>query len=106
MYLYVCMYVCMYICIYVQDLCAHFHSRFTWGGQGPPVEGDFVIVPRGQTLSIDVHTPILRVLLIDGGTVLFDDNQNVSLHSDHILIVKGGLLQVRAVSYVRTYVLT
>ena len=62
-----------------------------------------MIVPQGQTLSIDVHTPILRVLLIDGGTVLFDDNQNVSLHSDHILIVKGGLLQVRAVSYVRMY---
>ncbi len=67
------------------------------------MEGDFVIVPQGQTLSIDVRTPVLRVLLIDGGTVLFDDNQNVSLHSDHILIVKGGLLQVRAVSYVRTY---
>lgn len=58
--------------------------------------GDFVIVPKGQTLSIDVDTPILGILLIDGGTVLFDDNQNVSLHSNHILIVKGGLLQVRA----------
>ena len=60
------------------------------------MEGDFVIVPKGQTLSIDVDTPILSILLIDGGTVLFDDNQNVSLHSNHILIVKDGLLQVRA----------
>ena len=60
------------------------------------MEGDFVIVPKGQTLSIDVDTPILSILLIDGGSVLFDDNQNVSLHSNHILIVKDGLLQVRA----------
>ena len=66
------------------------------------MEGDFVIVPKGQTLSIDVDTPVLRILLIDGGTVLFDDNQNVSLHSEHILVVKGGLLQVR--TYVCTYI--
>ena len=89
----------MYVCMCF--LCP-FHYRFTWGGQEPPVEGDFVIVPKGQTLSIDVDTPVLRILLIDGGTVLFDDNQNVSLHSEHILVVKGGLLQVR--TYVRTCV--
>jgi plastocyanin len=69
-------------------------STFTWGGEDPPVEGDFVVVPKGQTLSIDVDTPILSVLLVEGGNVLFDDNQNVSLHAEHILIVNNGSLQV------------
>ena len=70
-------------------------SNFTWGGLAPPVEGDFVVVPKGQTLSIDVDTPILSMLLIEGGSVLFDDNQDVTLRSEHILIVNDGLLQVR-----------
>ena len=70
-------------------------SNFTWGGLAPPVEEDFVVVPKGQTLSIDVDTPILSVLLIEGGSVLFDDNQDVTLRSEHILIVNDGLLQVR-----------
>lgn len=82
-----------------QLFCSHIHCRFTWGGEDPPVEGDFVVVPKGQTLSIDVDTPILSILLIDGGSVLFDDNQNVSLRAEHILIVKDGLLQVRAQGY-------
>ena len=39
-------------------------SRFTWGGESPPVAGDFVVVPKGQTLVLDVRTEVLRVLLI------------------------------------------
>ena len=49
-------------------------SVYTWNGSRLPEEGDFVIVPKGQTLSLDVHTPVLKILLIDGGTLLFDDN--------------------------------
>ena len=69
-------------------------SNFTWGGQSPPVEGDFVVVPRGQTLAIDVHTPILSFLLIQGGTVMFLDEGNVSLHTQFVLVTDNGTLQV------------
>lgn len=41
-------------------------SKYTWGGRDPPIEGDFVIVPAGQTLLLDVDTPVLAMLLIEG----------------------------------------
>ena len=70
-------------------------SRFTWGGRDPPVAGDFVIVPAGQTLVLDVRTEVLRILLIQGGELIFDDEADgVELHSENVLIVDGGKLQV------------
>ncbi|XP_038070546.1 fibrocystin-L-like isoform X1 [Patiria miniata] len=68
-------------------------SRYTWGNQDPPIAGDFVIVPAGQTLLLDVTTPILKMLLIQGGQVIFDE-ADIELHAENILIVDGGLLQV------------
>ena len=41
-------------------------SKFTWGGLDPPTAGDFIIVPTGQTLLVDVNTPILKMVLIMG----------------------------------------
>ncbi|XP_078698697.1 fibrocystin-L-like isoform X2 [Branchiostoma floridae x Branchiostoma belcheri] len=69
-------------------------SVYTWGGEGLPEEGDFVIVHAGQTLLLDTDTPILRMLLIQGGTLLFHDERNVHLQSEYILITDGGTLQV------------
>ena len=72
-------------------------SRFTWGGQDPPQEGDFVVVPRGQTLVLDTVTPVLAYLLVQGGELVFDseaaDNQ-VELHTQGMLITGGGRLEV------------
>ncbi|XP_022094388.1 fibrocystin-L-like [Acanthaster planci] len=68
-------------------------SRYTWGNKDPPIKGDLVVVPAGQTLLLDVTTPILSMLLIQGGTVMFDE-KNIELHSQNILIVDGGHLQV------------
>ena len=70
------------------------NSTFTWGGQPPPVEGDFVVVPKGQTLAINVHTPILSFLLIQGGTVMFLDEGDVSLHTQFVLITDNGVMEV------------
>ena len=71
------------------------NSRFTWGGESPPVAGDFVVVPKGQTLVLDVRTEVLKVLLIQGGELIFDDvADGVELHSENIIIVGGGKLQV------------
>ena len=70
-------------------------SEYTWGGLGLPKEGDFVIVPAGQTLVLDIYTPVLKILLIQGGELVFDDEKDgVQLHSEHILITDGGKLQV------------
>eukprot|EP00058_Branchiostoma_floridae_P026715 XP_002612206.1 hypothetical protein BRAFLDRAFT_108902 [Branchiostoma floridae] len=69
-------------------------SVYTWGGDGLPVAGDFVIVQEGQTLLLDTDTPILRMLLIQGGTLLFHDEGDVHLQSEYILITDGGTLQI------------
>ncbi len=72
-------------------------SPFTWGGGPLPLEGDFVVIPRGQTLILDTTTPILSYLLIQGGELIFDDEQEdnvVQLHTQGALITEGGRLQI------------
>ena len=70
-------------------------SLYTWGGTSLPVEGDFVIIPAGQTLVLDIATPVLKILLIQGGELIFEDEKDgVELHSENVLIVDGGKLQV------------
>lgn len=68
-------------------------SNFTWGGAAPPGEGEFVVVPQGQLLLLDESTPVLKMILIDGGELLFDE-QDITLRAENILIVKGGRLTV------------
>ncbi|XP_066278772.1 fibrocystin-L-like [Branchiostoma lanceolatum] len=68
-------------------------SVFTWGRGPLPEAGDFVVVPAGQTLLLDTDTPVLKMLLIEGGELIFDE-QDVELQAENILITGGGLLQV------------
>lgn len=41
-------------------------SPWTWGGDSIPVEGELVVIREGHTVLLDVDTPILNTLLIDG----------------------------------------
>ncbi|XP_024857831.1 fibrocystin-L isoform X2 [Kryptolebias marmoratus] len=68
-------------------------SRFTWGGLSPPEEGSFAVITEGQTILLDTSTPVLKMLLIQGGTLLFDE-ADVELQAENILITDGGRLQV------------
>ena len=72
-------------------------STFTWGGGPLPREGDFVVIPKGQTLVLDTKTPVLAYLLIQGGELIFDrekgDNE-VELHTNGGLITSDGRLEV------------
>jgi hypothetical protein len=42
----------------------------SWFNQEPPVDGDFVWVPDGQVILLDVNTPVLTVLLVEGSLSL------------------------------------
>lgn len=68
-------------------------SIFTWGGTTLPAEGEFVVIPAGQTLLLDISTPILSFLLIQGGQLIFDE-RDIELQANNIMITDGGLLQV------------
>lgn len=51
-------------------------SPFTWGGGPLPKEGDLVVITPGQTILLDVSTPKLTLLLIQGKSKVLNP-QNV-----------------------------
>ena len=69
-------------------------SPWTWGGDSPPEEGTIVSIDSGKTVYFDTTTPILKALIVDNASLIFDDNQDVALNAEYILIVNGGRLQV------------
>ncbi|XP_045124918.1 fibrocystin-L-like [Portunus trituberculatus] len=71
-------------------------SPFTWDNQPPPSEGQLAVVTEGQTLLLDQSTPVLKMLLIQGGHVVFDVEavEELVLRAEYILIVEGGSLSI------------
>ncbi|XP_066530272.1 fibrocystin-L-like [Hoplias malabaricus] len=68
-------------------------SRYTWGGESPPEQGTFAVITKGQTILLDVSTPVLKMLLIQGGKLIFDE-ADIELQAENILITDGGALQI------------
>ena len=65
-------------------------SKYTWGGQEPPLEGESVYIKQGQTVFFDTNTPVLNLILIEG-TLIFEDEQDVHLQAKYIFINNGKL---------------
>ncbi|XP_043545299.1 PKHD1 like 1, tandem duplicate 1 [Chiloscyllium plagiosum] len=68
-------------------------SRYTWGGDTPPEAGSLVVITRGQTILLDQSTPVLKMLVIQGGTLVFDE-ADIELQAENILITDGGVFQI------------
>ncbi|ESO84871.1 hypothetical protein LOTGIDRAFT_131466, partial [Lottia gigantea] len=68
-------------------------SQYTWGNNPPPVAGDLVVIPANQTILLDTDTPVLKMLIIQGGKLIFDE-KDVEFRAEYILIVDGGVLEV------------
>jgi hypothetical protein len=64
----------------------------TWKNQDMPVDGDFVWIPDGQVVLLDVETPVLAFLLVEGD-LFFDRERDVSVDSYYIFVF-GGYMQV------------
>ena len=64
----------------------------TWRNQEPPVAGDLVWIPEGQVILLDVSTPVISMLLIEG-ELYFDPTRDVNLDASYVY-VNGGRLQV------------
>uniref|UniRef100_A0A3B4AGA3 Uncharacterized protein n=1 Tax=Periophthalmus magnuspinnatus TaxID=409849 RepID=A0A3B4AGA3_9GOBI len=87
-----------YKLFFVQDKADFFYidvwsSRFTWGGLSPPEKGTFAVITKNQTILLDTSTPVLKMLLIQGGTLVFDE-ADIELQAENILITDGGALQI------------
>ncbi|KAI7798957.1 putative fibrocystin-L, partial [Triplophysa rosa] len=68
-------------------------SPYTWGGLSPPEKGTFAVITAGQTILLDTSTPVLKMLLIQGGRLIFDE-ADIELQAENILIKDGGALQI------------
>ena len=72
-------------------------SHFTWGCNdtsvpcpNKPAAGDIAVIPAGKTVLLDESTPILSVLLIQGGTLLWAHQDGIKLSAQYILITDMG----------------
>lgn len=50
----------------------------TWGGESLPRDKHFAVVPKGETLVVDMNTPIMNTILVEG-TLLFDPSLELDL---------------------------
>ena len=68
-------------------------SVWSWGGVSAPQAGEFIVITEGQTILLDTDTPVLKFLLINGGTLMFDkDAASLELQAEYILVAGGGKL--------------
>jgi len=67
---------------------------FISGGLPPPGEDDIVVIGPNQYIYFDTTTPILTAIIIQSGSLIFDDNQDVNLNVGYIVITDGGTLQI------------
>ena len=67
-------------------------SPYTWGYKPPPGKGDAVVIPKGQTILLDMDTPVFSILVIRGELIF--DEKDITLNAEKILVVDGGKLQV------------
>lgn len=66
----------------------------------PPGKGELAIITKGQHIHFDAKsTPVLKGIIIQEGSLIFDDNQDVSLDVEYLLILNGGKLQVGTEEY-------
>ena len=63
-------------------------------GLEPPVEGEIAVIGPSQQIYFDSKTQVLKGIIIQGGSLIFDDNQDVSLSVEYIIISDGGKFQV------------
>ena len=70
-------------------------SIWTWGGVGIPQEGEFIVIERGQEIVLDVSTPKLAFLLLNGGHLKFErEEDGLVLNSEFILLLNDGVLEI------------
>ncbi len=54
-----------------------------------------MVIKQGQTILLDQDTPVLKMLLIQGGKLIFDmDKPSLHLQAENILITDNGAFQV------------
>ena len=72
-------------------------SPYTWGctdNSCLPQEGEIIVIPAGQVILLDITTPVLAVLIVDGGKFIWDRKDGVELHMQYGVINNGGHFEI------------
>ena len=73
-------------------------SSYTWGcidGSCLPKEGEIIVIPEGYRVVLDIDTPLLKALLVDGGTLIVkSDQEKVTLNAEYIIVNNNGHLEI------------
>ena len=64
----------------------------TWGGEVPPRAGELVVVPPGMNLVLDMPTPLLAGILIEGALIV-NDIPGITIDAYYIFVY-GGTFQI------------
>ncbi|CAG5096144.1 Oidioi.mRNA.OKI2018_I69.XSR.g14489.t2.cds [Oikopleura dioica] len=59
-----------------------------------PQDGEIVEIMDGSDLLLDTSTPLLLVLIVNGGTLHFDREKDLTLRAHYILVTNGGHVQI------------
>ena len=80
-------------------------SAATWGVDIPPVANDLIYVTKGTTLMVDQDTPILEGIAVEGGTLVFSDDLDLTVQAGFI-IMNGGKFIAGTEKHPHTHKLT
>ncbi|KAM3130389.1 hypothetical protein pb186bvf_017488 [Paramecium bursaria] len=64
----------------------------TWGGYVFPSDGDSVIVKQGQIIIVDMETPKLISIFIEGQLLFADNGKLNSLDAQYLIIHQGSMI--------------
>jgi hypothetical protein len=64
----------------------------TWGVDSLPIDNDLVYVPLGLTLLVDVNTPVLNGIAVEGGNLIFSDDADLTVQAGFIMMNGGTFL--------------
>lgn len=67
-------------------------SSATWGVDMPPIDNDLVYVPTGTTLLVDQNTPVLEGIAVEGGTLVFSDDLDLTVQAGFITMNGGRFI--------------
>ncbi|KAG2496270.1 hypothetical protein HYH03_005503 [Edaphochlamys debaryana] len=63
----------------------------TWGGGPLPGDGDWVRIPEGITVLLDISPPPLDMVVLEGNLVFDDTADYINLQTRYILVMGGNL---------------
>lgn len=64
----------------------------TWGTDLPPIDGDIIYVPAGQTLLVDQDTPHIEGIAVKNGTLIFSNSTSITVKTGFITMVGGRFI--------------